>query len=70
MSNKLEQDIDSKEKFEEYDKTRNDYGKIYDKIGEGVKIRSKYSWYQYGEESANFFYGLEKKNAICGKMQL
>ena len=35
-----------------------------------MKIRSKYSWYQYGEESANFFYGLEKKNAICGKMQL
>ena len=28
-----------------------------------MKIRSKCSWYQYGEESTNFFYGLEKKNA-------
>ena len=42
--------------------------KIYDKIA-GVKIRSKCSWYQYGEKSTKFFYGLEKKNAICGTIK-
>ena len=63
---KLEQDIDSEEKFEEYDKTRSELEKIYDKTAEGVKIRSKCSWYQYSEK---IFYGLEKKNAICGTIK-
>ena len=31
-----------------------------------MKIRSKCSWYQYGEKSTKFFYGLEKKNALRG----
>ena len=62
---KLEQDIDSKEKFEEYDKTRSELKKIYDKVAEGVKIRSKCFLYHYGEKSTSFFSGLEKKNAIC-----
>ena len=30
----------------------------------GVKIRNECSWYQYGEKSTKFFYGLEKKNAM------
>ena len=51
-------------KFEEYDKTRSDGEKIYDKIAERVKVRSKSSCYQYGEKPTKFFYGLEKKNAI------
>ena len=59
---KLEQDIDSEEKFDEYEKTKNKLEKIYDNIAESVKIPSKYSWYQYGEKSTKFFYGLEKKN--------
>ena len=66
---KLEQDIDTEEKFEEYDKTRSKLEKIYDKIAEGVKIRSKCSWYQYGEKSTKFFYTLEKKDTICGTIK-
>ena len=66
----LEKDIDSDEKFEEYDKTRNELEQIYDKIVEGVKIRSKCSWYQYGEKSTKFFYGLEKKNAMSGAIKM
>ena len=58
---KLEQDIDSEEIFKEYDKTRSELEKKYDKIAEGVKIRSKCSSYQYGEKSTKFFYGLEKR---------
>ena len=57
---KLEQDIDSEEIFKEYDKTRSELEKIYDKIAEGVKILIKFS-YQYGEKSTKFFYGLEKR---------
>ena len=66
---KLEQDIDSKEKFEEYVKTRNELEKICDKIAEGVKICCKCSWYQYGEKSTTLFHGLEKKNVICGTIK-
>ena len=55
---KLEQDIDSEEKFEEYDKTRSEFEKIYDKVAEGVKIHSKCSWYQNGEKSRKYFYEL------------
>ena len=66
---KLDKDIDSEEEFEEYDKTRSKLEKIYDKIAEGAEIRSKCSWYQYGKKSTNFFYGLEKKNAISGNIK-
>ena len=67
---KLEQEIDSEEKFEEYDKSRDELEKIYERIAEGVKIRSKCSWYQYGEKSTKFFYGLERKNAISGTIKM
>ena len=66
---KLEQDIDSKEKFDECDKTKNEIEKIYDNIAEGEKICNKCSWYQYGEKSTKFFYGLEKRNALCGTIE-
>ena len=66
----LEKDIDSDEKFEEYDKKRNELEQIYDKIAEGVKIRSNCSWYQYGEKSTKLFYGLEKKNAMSGTIKM
>ena len=46
---KLEKDIDSEKKFDGYQKTKNELEKIYDKIAEGVKIRSKCSWYQHSE---------------------
>ena len=62
----LEQDNDSVEKFEEYDKMRSELEKVYDKIAENVKIRSKCYCYQYGEKSTKLLYGLEKKNATCG----
>ena len=59
---KLKQHIDSEEEFYEYGKTSSELEKLYDNIGEGAKIRSKYSWYQCSEKSAKFFYNLEKRN--------
>ena len=63
------QDIDSEEKFEEYCKTKSELEKICDKIAEGMKICRTCSWYQYGEKSTKFFFGLEKKIAICGTIK-
>ena len=60
------QDTDGEEKFKEYDKAKSELEKIYDKIAESMKICRTCSWYQYDEKSAKFFFGLEKKNAICG----
>ena len=34
-----------------------------------MKICSKCSSHQYGEKSTKFFYGLEKKKAICGNIK-
>ena len=34
-----------------------------------MKIRSKFSGYQYGEKSTKFFYSLEKKNALAGTIK-
>ena len=38
-------------------------------LAEGVHIRGKFSLYQYGEKSTKYFYGLEKKNALCGNIK-
>ena len=45
--------------------------KIYDNIAEGVRIRSKCSWYQYVEKSIKYFYGFENRNAcaLCGSIK-
>ena len=66
---KLEQDLDSEKKIDEQEKAKNELEKIYDNIAEGSKILSKCSWYQYGEKSTKFFYGLEKKNALHGTIK-
>ena len=35
---KLEQDIDGEEKFDEYDKTKNELKKVYNEIAESVEF--------------------------------
>ena len=37
---------------------------IYDNIAEGVKVRSKITWYEEGEKSSRFFLNLEKTKAV------
>ena len=37
--------------LEEYNKWKNKLEEIYDNIAEGVKVRSKISWYKEGEKS-------------------
>ena len=33
---------------------------IYDQIAEGIRIRSKYDWYEHGKKSTKYFLNLEK----------
>ena len=37
---------------------------IYKKIAKGIKIRSKWNWYEHGEKSTKFFLNLKKHHAI------
>ena len=46
-----------KKKIEEYDKTRSELEKIYDKIADGVKILCKCFWYQFDENLQNLSMG-------------
>ena len=57
----LESNLNSEANFNEYTKCKNDLQRIYERIAEGVKIRSKCQWYQEGEKSTKFFLNLEKK---------
>ena len=36
-------------------KTHDDLEKLYDEIAEGIRIRSKCDWYEFGEKSTIFF---------------
>ena len=58
----LESNLNSEANFNEYTKCKKDLELIYERIAEGVKIRSKYQWYEEGEKSTKFFLNLEKKN--------
>ena len=37
---------------------------FYEKIAKGIKISSKWNWYEHGEKSTKFFLNLEKHRAI------
>ena len=61
---KLESNLNSEAKFNEYTKRKKDLELIYERIAEGVRIRSKCQLYEEGEKSTKFFLNLKKK-AIC-----
>ena len=57
----LESNLNSEANFNEYTKYKKDIELIYERIAEGVKIRSKCQWYEEGEKSTKFFL-ISKKN--------
>ena len=65
----LEQGLSNKKRFDQYMNTKSELLKFYEKIADGVKIRSKCDWHQYGEKSTKFFLNLEKKRAIGGTVK-
>ena len=56
---KLENNANCMENLEYID-CRNKLDKIYEQKINGIRIRSKYNWYEHGEKSSNFFLNLEK----------
>ena len=41
---------------------------IYEIKANGVKIRNKCDWYEYGEKSSKFFLNLEKNSFVWGQI--
>ena len=54
---------------EEYHDCKTQLEQIYKIKANGVKIRSKCEWYEYGEKSSKFFLNLEKSRAIQGQVR-
>ena len=63
LENKMktfEENLTNNESNEDYLKCKCDLNYIYDQKLEGIKIRSKCNWYDYGEKSSMFFLNLKK----------
>ena len=60
----LEDNLNQSENLNRYNDAKFQLDNIYNKIAEGIKVRSKCNWYEFGEKSSKFFLNLEKKNAI------
>ena len=50
----------------EYLECKNRLENIYEEKANGIRIRSKCSWYEQGEKSSNFFLNLEKSRSVQG----
>ena len=51
----LESNLNSNRMLEKCNKCKNKFGEIYDNIAEGVKVRSKITWYEEGEKYQKIF---------------
>ena len=66
----LEQNLDNQNNnLEEYNICKNELDAIYGIIANGMKIRSKCTWYELGEKSSKFFLNLEKQRAVNGLLK-
>ena len=61
--------LDNGEAKEQYNAYRGEINEIYDEISNGIKIMSKYDWYEFGEKSNKFFLALEKRRATKNIIQ-
>ena len=59
----LEQNLSNEEMLHKYSTYQNEINEIYEDISNGIKIRSKCEWYEFGEKSNKFFLNLEKSRA-------
>ena len=59
----LEQNSNCDENLEQYGIYKNDSNDIYNDISNGIKIRSKCNWYEFGKNSNKFFLNLEANRA-------
>ena len=61
--NTLENKLDNPLNQKLYNDCKTELEFIYNKIAEGIRVRSKCAWYEEGEKSSKFFLNLEKYNA-------
>ena len=59
----LEQNLNCDENLEQYGIYKNELNDIYNDISNGIKIRSKCDWYEFGEKSKKFFLNLDVNRA-------
>ena len=59
----VEQKIANGKAKEQHNAYRSKINETYDEISNGIKIRSKCDWYEFGEKSNKFFLTLEKRQA-------
>ena len=48
----------------EMDKFKNELETLYDERVEGIAVRARARWHEYGEKSSKYFLNLEKRNNI------
>ena len=48
---------------------KNRLDQIYKEKANGVRIRSKRDWYEFGEKSSKLFYNLEKQHALLNQVR-
>ena len=46
------------------DKFKNELETLYDERVEGIAVRTRARWHEYGEKSSKYFLNLEKRNNI------
>ena len=59
----LEQNLGHDEVKEQYYACSGEINKIYDEVSNGIKIRRKCDWYEFGEKSSKFFLTSKKRRA-------
>ena len=64
----LEQNLNCDENLEQYGIYKNELNDIYNDISNGIKIRSKCDWYEFGEKSNKFFLNLEATQSVVRKV--
>ena len=58
----LENNLTSEKSRRLYNHCKNELVTIYGHIADGIRIRSKYEWYEHGEKSTKFLKKILKKN--------
>ena len=50
--------------LQQYHEAKAELDQLYNHITEGIIIRSRTAWYEFGEKSSKYFLGLEKRNKL------
>ena len=65
----LKSNLSSEDNRKLYNRYKYGLETIYDHIADGITIRSKCEWYEYGEKSTNFFLNLEKRRGVHNRVR-